>query len=346
MSYLEQEIREQPAAIERLLELERPQVEQVAAMIRERDVRFVMIAARGTSDHAGLYAKYLLAAMNGLPVALATPSLYTFYRRPPQLRDTLVLAISQSGQSADILEVVHEGNRQGALTVAITNDVSSPLAQTAAMTLDLHAGPERAVAATKTYTTSLALLALLSAVLAQDAERLTRLERLPDDVQRTLSMAEEVIGPRSERYRFMENCVIIGRGYNYATAFEIALKLKELTYVVAMPYSSADFLHGPMAVVEPGFPVVVTAPSGDVYADMVEFLRRLHERRADMMVVSDRAEALSVAQVGVPLPTGVPEWLSPVITVIPGQLLALHLTLAKGLEPDAPRGLSKVTITR
>ncbi len=346
MSVLEREIYEQPTAIARLLEATRGTVEKLAAAIRERDICYLMIAARGSSDHAATYAQYLFAAYNGLPVALATPSLYTIYRRPPRLRHVLVLGISQSGQSVDILEVVQEASRQGALTAAITNDPASPLAQAAEFVLDLNAGEEKAIAATKTYTTSLTMLALLSAALGQDEERLACLAQLPQNVARTLELATEAVERQAERYRYMEDCVVIGRGLNYATAFEIALKLKELTYVVAVPYSSADFLHGPMAIVEPGFPVLVVAPDGAMFSDTLAFLKQLNGRAAEILAISNRMEALELAKTALPLPTGIPEWLSPVTAVIPGQLLALHLALAKGLDPDAPRGLRKVTVTR
>lgn len=346
MSWLEREIHEQPAAIARLLDAARGTVERLAAAIRAHDVRYILIAARGTSDNAGRYAGYLFSAYNGLPVAMATPSLYTLYRQPPRLRDVLVLGISQSGQSVDIIEVVQEAQRQGALTAAITNDPQSPLSEAAAFTLDLCAGEERAVAATKTYTASLVMLALLSAVLAEDEERLAALSRLPEGVARTLELTEDVARTRAERYRYMEYCITIGRGFNYATAFEIALKLKELTYVVAEPYSSADFRHGPMAIIEPGFPVLVVAPDGTLFGDLVAFLKELRERQAEVVVISNRMEALELADIAMPLPTALPEWLSPVAAVVPGQLLAYYLTLAKGLQPDAPRGLRKVTVTR
>ncbi|MCS7221612.1 MAG: SIS domain-containing protein [Anaerolineae bacterium] len=346
MSVLEQEIYEQPIAIARLLETTRDAVEKLAAAIREREVCYLMIAARGSSDHAAAYAQYLFAAYNGLPVALATPSLYTIYRRPPRLRHVLVLGISQSGQSVDIVEVVQEARRQGALTAAITNDSASPLAQAAEFVLDLNAGEEKAVAATKTYTASLTMLALLSAALERDEERLACLAQLPQNITRTLELAAEAVERQAERYRYMEDCVVIGRGLNYATAFEIALKLKELTYVVAVPYSSADFLHGPMAIVEPGFPVLVVAPDGEMFPDMLAFLKQLNGRAAEILAISNRMEALELAKTALPLPTGIPEWLSPITAVIPGQLLALHLALAKGLDPDAPRGLRKVTVTR
>jgi glucosamine--fructose-6-phosphate aminotransferase (isomerizing) len=277
-------------------------------------------------------------------VALATPSLFTLYRTPPRLRDALVFGISQSGQSPDIVAVVEEGRRQGALTVAVTNTPASPLAQAAEHVLPLDAGEERAVAATKTYTAQLAALALLSAHVANDREQLEELERLPGAVAETLAL-EPGIAQAAQRYAHADECVVLGRGYNYATAFEIALKLKELTYIVAEPYSSADFRHGPVAIVERGFPVIVIAPSGAVYDDMVGLTRDLAARQADIIAISTEQEPLQLARLPLGLPVALPEWLSPLTCVVPGQLLALHITLAKGYDPDHPRGLTKVTET-
>ena len=344
MSYLEQEILEQPEVLDHLLERERGTVEAVARAIRERAPRFVVLAARGSSDNAARYGQYLLGAVNGLPVALATPSLFTLYRRPPRLADALVVAVSQSGQSPDIVAVVEEGRRQGALTLAVTNDPASPLARTAEWVIPLHAGAERSVAATKTYTASLLALGMLSAALAGDEEMFAALRTVPGAIRQVVSSAPTVCRA-SERYRYMEACVVVSRGYNYATAYEIALKLKELTYVLAEPYSSADFQHGPVALVEKGFPVIAVVPEGAVTAEMVDFLRRLREREAELVVISAREEVLSLAQTPLPLPGGIPEWLSPMVAVVPGQLFALGLTQARGLDPDQPRGLQKVTRT-
>jgi glucosamine--fructose-6-phosphate aminotransferase (isomerizing) len=344
MSYLEQEILEQPEVLERLLEQERGTVEAVAQAIRERAPRFMVLAARGSSDNAARYGQYLLGAVNGLPVALATPSLFTLYRRPPRLADALVVAVSQSGQSPDIVAVVEEGRRQGALTLAVTNDPTSPLARAAEWVVPLHAGAERSVAATKTYTASLLALGMLSAALAGDEEMFTALRTVPGAIRQVVSSAPTICRA-SERYRYMEACVVVSRGYNYATAYEIALKLKELTYVLAEPYSSADFQHGPVALVEKGFPVIAVVPEGAVTAEMVDFLRRLREREAELVVISAREEVLSLAQTPLPLPEGIPEWLSPMVAVVPGQLFALGLTQARGLDPDQPRGLQKVTRT-
>jgi glucosamine--fructose-6-phosphate aminotransferase (isomerizing) len=312
--------------------------------IHDRDVPYAVFAARGTSDNAARYAQYLFGSLNRLPVALATPSLFTLYRTPPRLRDALVFGISQSGQSPDIVAVVEEGRRQGALTVAVTNTPASPLAQAAEHVLPLDAGEERAVAATKTYTAQLAALALLSAHVANDREQLEELERLPGAVAETLAL-EPGIAQAAQRYAHADECVVLGRGYNYATAFEIALKLKELTYIVAEPYSSADFRHGPVAIVERGFPVIVIAPSGAVYDDMVGLTRDLAARQADIIAISTEQEPLQLARLPLGLPVALPEWLSPLTCVVPGQLLALHITLAKGYDPDHPRGLTKVTET-
>ncbi len=343
MSNLEREILSQPEILESLLD-GWGTAERVAAAIRQRTPRFAVLAARGSSDNAARYGQYLLGAVNGLPVALATPSLFTLYRQPPRLADALVIAISQSGQSPDIVAVVEEGRRQGALTVAITNDPESPLARTAEHVFPLRAGVERSVAATKTYTASLVALAMLSAALAQSADMRADLRKVPTWVGEVIRTIEEV-RRASERYRYMEACVVISRGYNYATAYEIALKLKELTYVLAEPYSSADFQHGPVALVERGFPVFAIVPEGRVTAEMEAFLRQLKEREAELVVISARREALAFAQTPLPIPSGIPEWLSPVVAVVPGQMFALGLTLARGLDPDHPRGLRKVTRT-
>ena len=256
-----------------------------------------------------------------------------------------MLGISQSGKSPDIVAVLAEARRQGALTAVITNTPGSDLAQQGDFVIDLDAGQEQAVAATKTYTASLAAIALLSATLANDATLLADLHRLPDAVTHTLTM-QEMIAQVAPRYRYMERCIVIGRGFNYATAFETALKLKELTYTVVEPYSSADFLHGPLAVLAEGFPVIVLAPSGVMAEEMASFLRPLQDRRAEIITISDNPTLLHQARIPLALPYTVPEWLSPLTAIIPGQLLALHLAHTRDYDVDAPRAIRKVTETR
>ncbi|OQY18613.1 MAG: glucosamine--fructose-6-phosphate aminotransferase [Chloroflexi bacterium] len=342
---LKKEIFEQPDTLQRLLDTQMARVEHIAAAIRQRDVDYVFLAARGTSDHAGLYAKYLWGAYNQLPMALAAPSLFSIYSRPPALRRALVMGISQSGQSPDIVGVLAEGKRQSAPTLAITNDTNSPLAQAAEFIVDISAGDEQAVAATKTYTAQLLAIAMLSVAWSEDGSRKALLRRVPEWVAQVLAL-DATIEQVAERYRYMDQCVVLGRGYNYATAFEWSLKLKELAYVVAEPYSSADFQHGPIAIVDRGFPILAVAPGGAVYADMLALLSRLADKnQAELLVISDQGEALALGRTSLRLPGNVPEWLSPLVSIVPAQLFCYHLTRAKGYNTEAPRGLSKVTLT-
>jgi len=241
---------------------------------------------------------------------------------------------------------VAEGAQQGAPTLAITNDPDSPLARAAEFVIDVGAGPEEAVAATKTYTAQLLAIAMLSAALSEESDRVAALQCVPALVQQALAL-DSTIEQVAERYRYMEQCVVLGRGYNYATAFEWSLKLKELAYVVAEPYSSADFQHGPVAIVSHGFPVFAVVPGGAVFDDMLALLSRLVDKnQAELLVISDEEGALSLAHTPLRLPADLPEWLSPLVSIVMAQLFCYHLTRAKGYDTEAPRGLSKVTLTR
>ena len=342
ISMLEQEIYSQPAIMAHLLEHETKHIEQIIKQLPPFD--YVLIAARGSSDHAATYAKYVWATLASYPVALAAPSLQTLYNISPRMAGALLVGISQSGQSPDIIAVLEEGKRQGRPTLAITNDGTSPLAATADHVVELHAGPERSIAATKTYTAQLAVMALFAAFWSGDRDHLASIQSLPQALETTLQGASE-IAQRVERYRYMDRCVIIGRGYNYATSFELALKLKELTYVMASSYSSADFRHGPIATVDNGLPVFLIMPAGATFNDMLDLSAELREQGAELLVISESAQALALAKTMLPVAASLPEWLSPITTIVPGQLLALHLALSKGLDPDVPRGLHKVTRT-
>jgi glucosamine--fructose-6-phosphate aminotransferase (isomerizing) len=344
-THLFREIHEQPAVLARLLQQERGTARQLAQAIQERSITQVVIAARGTSDNAARYAKYLFGAMNKLVVALAAPSLFSIFQQPPNFGNALVLGISQSGKSPDIVAVLAEARRQGALTAVITNIPDSDLAQQGDFVIPLHAGDEQAVAATKTYTSSLAAIALLGAALTGDAKMMADLEEIPVHMTHTLA-AGSVIDRLTERYRYMRACVVIGRGYNYATAFELALKMKELTYTMVEPYSSADFMHGPLALVEQAFPAIVIAPSGAMLPEMRAFIKTLRERGAEILAISDDDETLLLARTPLELATAVPEWVSPLISIVPGQLFTMHLAHTRDYDVDAPRGIQKVTETR
>jgi glutamine---fructose-6-phosphate transaminase (isomerizing) len=348
---LKDEIFEQPTVLRRLIETQWPIVQAVAQEIKERQasnrhIDYVFLTARGTSDHAGLYAKYLWGAYNRLPAALAAPSLFSVYERPPRLHNALVVGISQSGQSPDIVSVMREAQHQGAPTLSITNAPDSPLAQASDWVIDASAGPELAVAASKSYTAQLAAVAMLSVALSDEGHaRYDELQHVPQWVAQVLE-ADARIAQLAERYRYMTQCVILGRGYNYATAYEWALKLKELTYTVAVPYSSADFQHGPVAMVYQGFPVLAVMPAGAVFDDLfalVERLKTVHQ--VELLVLSNHAKALALADRAIALPDALPEWLSPLVAIVPGQLFCYHLTKAKGFDTENPRMLSKVTKT-
>lgn len=345
MTHLEREIAEQPDVLRRLLAEEWNTVTVIASAIRHFRPAFVCIAARGTSDNAARFAQYTMGVHNRLPVALAAPSIHTLYDTAPDMSHALVMGISQSGQSADVLRVITDARAQGALTVSITNDAASPLAQAAEYHIPLNAGDEISVAATKTYTAELMAVAMLVAALAESDTLLSDLHALPAHMAETLVQGE-AIARWAERYRYMTNFVAVGRGFNYCTAFEISLKIKELCYITGNGYSEADFLHGPIAQVQPGFPVIVVAPAGKTLSIMRDFLPRLRDRHAEVIAISNDDHVLDSAHQVVRLPPAVPEWLSPLVAVVPGQMFAMRLAEAKGHQIDQPLGLTKVTITR
>jgi glucosamine--fructose-6-phosphate aminotransferase (isomerizing) len=343
-SDLDREIREQPEAVARLLRDGRDDVAAAAELLAARNVDGLQIAARGTSDHAAIYAQYVLGARNGLPVALATPSLVTLYGAAPRFGRAAVVGISQSGASPDVVGVLEAARAQGAPTIAITNAPGSPLARVADRVIDLRAAEERAVAATKTYTTELTAVAMLSAALAGDTDAEGQLAGLPNALAAALESDAAAAAAAGERAG-MAGCVVLGRGFEYATAREWALKVKELARVIADPYSAADFLHGPLALIDTGFPVLAVATSGIAGEGMIDLLARLRdEHGADVVAIGDREDVPSAARLAVP--TGVSEWLRPIVSIVPGQLFARHLALARGLDPDRPHHIGKVTRTR
>jgi glucosamine--fructose-6-phosphate aminotransferase (isomerizing) len=344
-THLERELREQPDALERLLERQRQSAGRIAALLRRPDVDYVLIASRGSSANAARYAQYVLGRAHRVPVSFATPSLYTIYGQPPRLSGALVVGISQSGRSPDVTEVLEEARRQGRPTVAITNDLASPLAAAADEVLALEAGEEVAVAATKTYVNSLGAVALLFAVATGDAAALDELARVPSQLALQLERSWDDV----RRLDLLENVhggTVVARGINYATAFEIALKIRELSGLLFEAYSAADLMHGPIAAISEGWPVLAVAPRGPAFAAMGSALDALRDRGARLVVGSDDDTALRRAHVSLPLWTRVPEWLTPLVAVVPGQLAALRLAQLRGIDLDAPLGLSKVTLTR
>ncbi|HZU12432.1 MAG TPA: SIS domain-containing protein [Chloroflexota bacterium] len=335
------EIEEQPAVFERILRQGQERIQDVAAALSARRPRFILFVARGTSDHAALYAKYLAETQLGLPCGLVSPSTATVYDTHPRMEGVLYIAVSQSGGSPDLLEPLQRARAAGALTLAVTNAPHSALAEAAEFHLDILAGAERAVAATKTYTAELLTLYLLVAALAGTAE--PALDELPDRAHRMLSTRS----PAAElavRYHFAEQVVLLSRGYNYPTAREGALKLMETSYLVAEGFSAADFVHGPIAMIEHGFPVITVVPDGPGRAALQPVLRQLGDLGADTLIIGP-PDAAGQGTVGLPLADLGPEVLSPLLLIIPVQLLAWSLARTRGYDPDEPRGLRKVTET-
>jgi glutamine---fructose-6-phosphate transaminase (isomerizing) len=339
------DIAEQPGVFAHLLDESSPAISAAAAQIVAWQPRHIVFTARGTSDHAALYGAYLSEIRLGIPAGLASPSAITVYGARPDLRDTLVIGVSQSGGSPDLCEVVRVAREQGAHTLAVTNNPDSPLAGAAELSVDVSAGHERAVAATKTYTAELlALLMLVEGVRAGDgappaAERVA-LDRLPDLAAALL--ADETATQLASRYRFAARVVTTGRGYAYPTAREAALKLMETSYVAALAFSGADLLHGPLAMADPDVPVLAVVGGGPGGLAMREVLARLGERRADVVAFGPSDVEGTAARVATP---AVDERYAPLLDILPLQQLALALALHRGENPDAPRGLAKVTST-
>ncbi len=335
------EIAEQPAVLERTMAAERETYLRLGKFLRRKDIDLVVIVARGSSDNASLFGRYLIEVTAGIPVSLSAPSVYTLYNAKLNLSRALVIGVSQSGEGDDINLVLEAAKASGAYTLGITNEPDSIMAKLAHETLLIHAGRERSVAATKTYTGQMLHFYMLANELAESR---LNLERIPGYVSQALEL-QPLVKDLVQRYVFMENCVVVGRGMNYGNSYELALKLMETCYVVAERFSSADFFHGPLAIVERRFPVVMFGPTGVTKKSSVELLERLHELNADCLSITNDVEIAKLSPNSLLLPPEIDEFLSPIPFIVPAQMFAALLSEAKGLDPDAPRSLSKVTKT-
>jgi glutamine---fructose-6-phosphate transaminase (isomerizing) len=343
VSRFREEIGEQPEIAANMLASGRATVDAIGKRIREASPRGFLIAARGSSDHAALYAKYLFGRRNRSLVSLAAPSLFTHYSSPPRLDGQCVIGISQSGSSPDVIAVIEEAARQGALTLVLTNDAGSKLAGAAELVLPLGAGQERSVPASKTYTASLLALALISQAIDPEPAFDEALSQVPLALSEALESEHELdrlapvlLGPRA---------IVLGRGFNLATAEEVALKLTETSYVLARAWSVADFEHGPIAVVDEGFPVLFVGGGGPVAADLEGVARRLGGFGCRVIGIFDGTAGVFTPDAVVCIDSGLPEALTPLTLAVLGQLLAHRVALAGGIDPDRPRALNKVTRT-
>lgn len=335
------EMAEQPEVLRRILTEGAPRIREVAQAIAARSPRFVLLTARGTSDNAALYAKYLIEVLLGKPAGLTSMSTTTAYGAEPDLTDCLVVTVSQSGGSPDLVASTEAARKAGAITLAVTNNADSALAAVSEFHIDVLAGPEKALPATKTYTAELlALYLLVEGLRGGDGADAAR---LPEYAEGILARQAEV-AELAQRYRFAQRLVITSRGYGYPTAREAALKIMETSYIPAQPFSGADLLHGPLAMVDNVSPVIAVVPDGRGGEALQPVLERLRGRGADLMVVG-QADQVERASAGFALPAGVPEEVQPILEILPLQLLAYEITMARGLDPDAPRALAKVTET-
>jgi glutamine---fructose-6-phosphate transaminase (isomerizing) len=338
-----EEIAEQPAALEKTIVAERAKVARLAQSVNQRDIDLIVLVARGSSDNAALFGRYLLEICTGIPVSLSAPSVHTLYQAKLNLKQALVIGVSQSGEGEDINRVVQNARDCGAFTIGITNEPSSSMVNLVDETLLMHGGKERSVAATKTFTGQMLLFYMLASALARDGGVIDY-RSIPELASRALEQKPAVL-ELVQRYVFMENCVVVGRGLAYANAYEFALKLMETCYVVAERFSSADFLHGPVAMIERHFPVILFAPPGVMLPGTKDLIDRLRELSADTLVITGDIDAAAKGTRSIIMPREIDEFLAPIPYIIPAQLFAALLAEAKGLDPDKPRSLSKVTRT-
>lgn len=336
-----QEITEQPDVLERTIIGEREKVTKLGDFLRQKDIDLIILVARGSSDNAALFGRYLLEVTTGIPVSLSAPSVFTLYNAKLRLNRALVIGVSQSGEGVDINLVLERAKESGAYTLGITNEADSTMAKIADETLLIHAGREKSVAATKTYTGQMLHFYMLAAALG---DQKLDYHKIPEYAAQALKLQPEV-EQLVQRYAFMENCVVVGRGMNYGNSYELALKLMETCYVVAERFSSADFLHGPLAIVERRFPVILFAPVGVTQKSNLDLLERLHELHADCLSITNDYKIAAASSKSLLLPAEIDEFLSPIPFIIPAQLFAAYLSETKGLDPDAPRSLTKVTQT-
>jgi len=340
-----EEIREQPVALERCIRENTEAIKKIIEEINKQDIQWIYIAARGTSNHASIYGKYIIESELGIPVALAAPSVFTLYNRTLKFKNSLVIAVSQSGKAADALEVIRSANKQNALTVSITNSPDSPLAVESKYHLCCSAGPEKSVAATKTFTTEMMLFAQLTAEWAKNSTMSKNLSLVPERVSGILENSS-VIESFVPRYRFMNECFVLSRGTNYAIALESALKIQETTYSRAKAFAVSDFQHGPIAMIDRNIPVIIYAPNGPSFGDTAAIINKLTENNIELIVISNDENALSKGTSSFAIPQTNDDIVSPFYNAVVAQLFACNLSLAKGLNPDSPRMLQKVTVTK
>ncbi|MDP4152116.1 MAG: SIS domain-containing protein [Bacillota bacterium] len=345
MTLMEQEIKEQPQVLKDCIKNNHDVLLRISDAVKCKKPTYAVVAARGTSDHAATYFKYLAGVYAGMPVTLSAPSITTAYGSKLKLNGAIVIGVSQSGKAADVLAVLDQAKEQGAITIAVTNFDDSPLAKIADFHLNCTAGLERSVAATKTYTAQLMLLAQVVVSISGNEELAKKLDKVPDLVERTLSDTTSLENLVS-RFRYMNECFVLGRGYLYPAALEAALKIQETCYVRARGYSIADFHHGPFAMVNRDIPVFFMGADVQTDKDTIEMIDKTKETGAEITVITNKKEIANKADFSIMLPPEAEGDIAVFAAAAVSQLFACRLSVLRGNNPDTPRGLNKVTITK
>jgi glucosamine--fructose-6-phosphate aminotransferase (isomerizing) len=341
-----QEIREQPAALRRLLGHE-AEVARIAAAMRERDARLVRFVGHGSSDNAASYGIYAFGLLPRWTAMRDSITLTVHYGTPLDMTGSTVIGLSQSGRTPDVLDYVRGARAAGAFTIAVTNDPGSELAAVADATIPLAAEPELAVAATKTYLNTLAALALLAGhVAGRGPELADGILGAADLLESALPGLERSTAKLALPFAYTGRMFVIGRGVEFASAREIALKLLETCRIAAEPLTTTDLAHGPVAALDPLFPVWAIASDDGTLPTVQEAATRTREMGASLVASGTAAERIKGAAFTVPVPRPEPALLSPLLSVVPGQLFASALARARGLDPDAPHGLAKITLAQ
>jgi glucosamine--fructose-6-phosphate aminotransferase (isomerizing) len=347
ISQMEQEAREVPQIVKKQFAMNQSTLQSLCERLKSNPPAFAMTIARGSSDHAATFAKYVLETQLGCVTASAAPSVVTLYQANLHLKNSLVIGLSQSGQSPDIAETIAAARRAGAVTVAIVNQVESPLAEVAEYVVPLWAGPELAVAATKSYLGILSVLVHFVALFTQEPALLNALHELPERLQQAAQMDWS---PAIAEYHARHNTFVVGRGYGFPIAQEAALKFKETSQIHAEAFSSAELLHGPFALVQKFFPLLVLAQRDVSFPGIIELSKRMHQMGATVMLATPHhAESASqltdAASILLPLPGALHPLCDPLMIAQAFYVMIAKLAVARGFNPDAPVGLSKVTKT-
>lgn len=344
MHNMKNEIFEQKQCILGSFKHNNEKIKKIAQYIKENNIDKIVLVARGSSDNAAAFGKYALEIFSGIPVMLAAPSVISIYKKELKLEKTCVIAVSQSGQSEDICQFVKHANDKEAFTVAITNNKDSKLNKVAQENIYMEIGPEKAVAATKSFTAEVLLLEMLAAYLGDNEEIIACLNNIDKIIEEAL-LIDEKIQQEITRFRYLNECFILGRGLTYPIALEFALKVQETSYIRAKGFSISDFMHGPIAMIDTNIPVFLLAFNDETAKNSIEVTKELYEKNIDIIAFSDCEELKKYSTIYFELNNNVDEYLKPFVIIPQIQLFSYYLSILKGNNPDKPRLLNKVTIT-